>query len=205
VRRQSLAEDLLHLAEDAARARRIFDCHGPFQLLQQIALRLRQLRRRRDANLYNEVALAVLVKVRDALAAQPDLLAALRPFGNLDIRRPFEGLNLELCSKSRLRKRDGHHTMKIVAVPLKELVRLDVENDVKVTGGAAEYAGLALALVADAGVLLHAGGNLDQDGVLLLDPGLAPAALAGIADGGTRAAALGAGSASGPRPYTVGT
>jgi hypothetical protein len=87
--------------------------------------------------------------------------------------------------------------VQVIAVALEELVRLDVEYDVEVAGRATETAGFALAGVADAGVLLDAGGDLDQDLVLAGDAGVAAAGGAGCADDRAGAAAHWAGARDG--------
>ena len=87
--------------------------------------------------------------------------------------------------------------MEVVPVPLEELVRLHVENHVEVASRTTEAASFAFARVADAGVGLDAGGNLDEDLVFAADAAVAFAGEAGGADDRAGAAANGAGAGDG--------
>ena len=134
-----------------------------------------------------------LIQVRNPLAPQLELPAALRSLGNLDRLDAFQRLDLKLRPQRRLRKRDRHHAVQVVAVTLEELVSLDVQDHVEIARRPAELPGLALTLVADPRVLLDAGRNLHQDRVLGLDPRLAAARRARIDDQRARSAAHRAG------------
>ena len=90
------------------------------------------------------------------------------PIGNLQYRRSFERLDLEFVTERRLRKGNRHGAEQVVPFTLKEFMRLDRENDIKITRGSAGFAGLALATVADACAILDARGHLYQNRVLAL-------------------------------------
>ena len=102
--RSALAEHLLHLVEDAARLRHVVDLQRLAELAHELLLLLGELRRSLHADLDDEIAAAVRVQVRDALAAQAELLAALRAFGDLEGLGAVEGFDFELCSERRLRE-----------------------------------------------------------------------------------------------------
>src|SRR6185437_13096732 len=116
-------------------------------------LLLRELLRCRDANLHDQVAFAAFVQVWNALGAQLERLAALRSLRNLQSRGPLQRLDLKLCAQRRLWERDRHHAVQVVAVALKELMRLDAEDHIQIAHGSAEASCFALALVANARVL----------------------------------------------------
>ena len=65
------------------------------ELLEEFLLLLVEFGRCLHADFDNEVALAVGVEVRNALAAEFDLATALRAFGDLDGLDAFEGFDLE--------------------------------------------------------------------------------------------------------------
>src|SRR6185437_13429892 len=158
----NLAEDILHLVENPTAVRDIVHLHRLRKLTKKFLLLLRELLRCRHADLHKQIAFAALVQVWNALGAQLKGLAALRALGNLQRRRAFEGLNLQLCAQRGLRERDGHHAVQVVAVALKELVRLHAEDHIQIAGRPAEASCFALALVANARVLLDARRNLDE-------------------------------------------
>ena len=66
----TLAKNILHLRKQTPTGRRILHQHRLTQLAQQILLRLGQLRRSGHADLYNQIALAMLIQVRYALGPQ---------------------------------------------------------------------------------------------------------------------------------------
>ncbi len=70
----------------------IFHHHCLAQLSQQIFLLLAELGRCLHPNLHDEITLAVLIQVRNTLAAQLKRLATLSPLGNLDRGWAFQRL-----------------------------------------------------------------------------------------------------------------
>ena len=118
-----LAEDLFDLAEEAAGGWGVFDGDGFGELPQELLLLLGELGGRLHADFDDEVALAVGVQVGNALAAQLELLAALRAFGDLDGFDAFERVDLELGAERGLREADGNDAVEVVAIALEELVR----------------------------------------------------------------------------------
>src|SRR5581483_3065279 len=81
--------------------------------------------------------------------------------------------------------------MDVGAVALKEAMRLDGEEDVRIAGRAAAQTRLAFAREPDARAVLDAGGNGDRERLLFAQPSLAAAFAAGIVDDAARAVAGG--------------
>src|SRR5260370_14033590 len=133
------------------------------------------------------------VQVRHALPLQLDGLPTRRSLRHLDRSRPFERLNLQLRPQRRLRKRDRHHAMQIVAIALEELVRLHIQHNVQIARRPGKLTRLALARVANPRILLHARRHLHQNRVLCLHPRLAFARRARINNQSPRPAAHRAG------------
>src|SRR5690606_9920606 len=78
-------------------------------------------------------------------------------------------------------------------VALEDRVLADVDLHVKVTGGAAVFAGFPLAREPDAIAVVDAGRNLDRQRTCLLRAAMAPAGRARRRDDGARAATMRAG------------
>src|SRR5512146_1146000 len=119
----ALAEQILHLFNQARSCRLVLDAHRFGQLRHQFALRTIQLSGHLHHNLHDQVAAALLIDIREAPSAHLDLAAALRAFGNLDADRPVDAGNLKLRTHRSLRKADRNYAVQIVAVALEEVVR----------------------------------------------------------------------------------
>src|SRR5271167_324301 len=153
-----LREHLLHLVEQATGGRGVLDGQRLSELAQQLFLNARELFGCLDGYLHDEIAASALVEVGHTLGAETKLLPALRAFGNLQHGRAFKRGYLHLSAERGLRERDGQDTVQVIAIALKELVRLNREHDVKIAGRPAEAAGIALALIPDAGSFFDSGG-----------------------------------------------
>jgi hypothetical protein len=125
-----LAEHVLNLVEEPAVRGDVFDGHGFGELAQEFFLTLVELGGRGYADLDDEVTLAALVQMRDALGAEAELAAALGAFGDLDGGGAFESFDFKLGAERGLREGNGHNAVEVVPVSLEELVRLDREDDV---------------------------------------------------------------------------
>src|SRR5258708_31956588 len=89
-------EQLLHLREERLRLRMSVLAGDGREALEQLALLLGEAGRHLDGHAHVLVAALVAVQVRDALAAQPEDLSALRARGDLHLhlavqRRHFDG------------------------------------------------------------------------------------------------------------------
>src|SRR5262249_24547368 len=103
-----------------------------------------ELRRDGDPDANLGVAAAAAVDVRHAFAAQRDHPAMLGAGRDADLlAAAVDDRNLELGAERRLGDVDRQGADDVDALALKELVRLDLEDDVEVAGGAAARAGLA--------------------------------------------------------------
>src|SRR6202021_2186505 len=109
-----------------------FHLLGFAEVAHQATLRLAELLRRLHHHLYHQVPTTMLVEMRNALAAQAELLARLRAL--LDTKR---GLSLErrylnLIAQCKLGKGDEDHAIEVVAITFKELVGLYRQYDIKI-------------------------------------------------------------------------
>ena len=84
-------------------------------------------------------------EVRHALAAQDELFAGLRTFGQLDLVLAADDWNFDGPAERGLGKAHVHRTVEIIVVPLKDFVLFHDNDNVKVAGGTAERAGIAFA------------------------------------------------------------
>src|SRR6185312_5570324 len=168
------------------------------ELAQQFLLALGEVDRRLDHHLDIHVAARRRAQHGHALAAQAELVAALRAGGHVDLGAgAIDGRYLDGAAERRGRHGDRHAAMDVGAVALEDAVRLDREEDVKVARRAAAHAGLALAGQADARAVLDAGRNVDGQRLLLAHAALAAAVPARILDDAAGAVAGGAGALDG--------
>src|SRR5579862_1935761 len=144
------------------RARRLLE------LLERLALRLRELGRHLHADAREQVAAAVPLQLRDAAALDAQQLAVRRTGRNLQRDTPVRGRNLDRRTERRLVERDRHLEHEVVPAPLVQLRRLDARDDVEVARGRAAVTRLALALQPDARSVLDA--RRDLDGKALRPP-----------------------------------
>lgn len=189
-----LTEEIFHFVEEAAGGGLVVNGHGLLELLDQLALRLGELAGDLDDNLHDHVAASGFVEMGNAFAAQLDLFAALRAFRNSQRDFAVDALDFNFVAEDGLGNADGDDAMEIVAMALKESVRLDGEYDVEITVLAVEAPGIALAGVANASAIFNAGGNFDLEFEVSGDAGFTTAGCAGVVDesAGTTACAAGA-------------
>src|SRR6476619_1429595 len=133
------------------------------QLLERLALLLRQFLRNVHAQAGDQVALPAAVQLRSTVAADAQLAAVLRAGGNLQryavaVRRR----HLDRRAERGFRVRDGNLDDQIRAAPLELLRRVDPRHDIEVARRPTAFTDLALALEADSRAVLHACRNLHR-------------------------------------------
>src|SRR5262249_19473391 len=96
------------------------------------------------------VAARILARVHDALLPQPELLEILSSLRDLQQRASVDGWDLDLCPQPRLRNRDGHLNVNIVALASEERMRLDPYCDVQISSRCTTAASIALSRDAQA-------------------------------------------------------
>src|SRR5213080_1708116 len=117
--------DLLWFATDAA------------QLAQRLPLLLGQIGRNHDSDKDQLVAPTSAPQVRDATAVDADRLSILRPGRYVDLLRTVHCGDFHGIAQSRLCHAQGQLIDDVGTVSLQHRVRLDLDDDVQVTGGAA--------------------------------------------------------------------
>ena len=160
------------------------------QLAQQLALVLGELDRRLDRDVAVQVARVAGAHALDALAAQAELLAGLGAFGNVDRRLARESGHFDLAAEGGRDEAYGHLAMQIITVALEDVVLLQANLDIQVTGWSTVGAGLSVAGAADAHAVVDAGRNLHFQRFLLLELALAVAGGAGLRNDLAGAAAV---------------
>src|SRR5579872_918764 len=117
------------------------------EFAQQLLLPLAQFDRRFDGNLDIEIAMhAAAAQNRHALAAQAELTAGLRTLGQRDFRATaVKRRNFDRAAERGEHERHRGVTIKIVAIALEHLVRLDRYEDVEIARRSAIHARLAFA------------------------------------------------------------
>ena len=160
---------------------------------QQFALMLGEFHWCFDQNVAIQVTRVTRAHPLDAFAAQPELLAGLSAFRDVNGRFSGQRGYVNFPAKCGGDDADRHRAMQIVAVTFENVVLFEPDFNVEVTGRAAVGAGLAVACAANAHAAVNAGRDLDLKGLLLLDLALAVACGAGLWNDLARAAAGGAG------------
>src|ERR1700733_348938 len=137
------------------------------KLGQKLALAPREILRRLDNELHEQVARIAGAQHWHALAAEPQLAPRLGAFRHADpglgsIERP----DVEFAPQRGLNHRDRHAAIEVGAIALEERVRLYGEENIGIARRTAAHPRLALAGQADAGAVLDAGGNVDRQRTL---------------------------------------
>src|SRR5215468_7284130 len=132
------------------------------QVLERLALGLRQLRRHLHAQPREQVAAPAALQLRRAAPLDAKELSVARAGRHLQRDAPVGRRDLDLRAKRSLVERDGDLEHEVVAAALVELRRLDARDDVEVAGRRAAEARLALALQLDLRPVLDAGGDVDR-------------------------------------------
>lgn len=83
--------------------------------------------------------------------------------------------------------------MEIIAVPLEHIVRLEMNDNIKVARRSPGGSGVTVALGAKSGALFNSGRNAQTDPGALFDPANATAGFAGVGDGLAGSIAVGTG------------
>src|SRR5690348_15660601 len=102
------------------------------ELLQDVALLARQLHRRLDDDVAEEIARAPRAHRLDALAAELEELARLRLGGNRNARLAVERRHRERRAERGLREADRHLAMQVVAVALEDRMLAHADFDVEI-------------------------------------------------------------------------
>src|SRR5438270_5493961 len=130
-----------------------------------------------------EIALTRALQRRHALAANAEGGPGLRAFRHLElVLAAIESGNHDFIPKRGLGEGDRHGAVQVLAFTLKEWVRLDFQNNVKIAGRTAVDAGIALLLIADARGVFYARGNVHVNRALLHDAAITLALGAWIRD-----------------------
>src|SRR5574344_863155 len=164
-----------------------------FQLTQQLALVFGEFDRRFHHDVAVQIARVAGAHALDALAAQAELLARLRAFGDVDGSLARQGGHFNLTTKRSGDEAPRHLAVQIVAIALKDVVRLDADFDVQVARRATVDAGLAIARGANAHAAVDARRDFDFQRLVALYLALAVAAGAGLGNDLARAPAVRAG------------
>jgi hypothetical protein len=163
------------------------------KLFEQLALVLCEF----DRRLYRDVAVQVTgvtgTHTLDAFAAQTELLASLRTFWNVDGSFAIERGHINLSAQCGLAETDGHGAMQVVTITLENVVLLEANLNVQVTGRAAVGARFTVARAANAHAVVNARRDFDFECFLLFEFALATARRAGVGDDFAGAAAVRAG------------
>src|SRR5688572_12798454 len=149
--------------EEAFVERRVFFSAESREFLQLLALLAVQTRGHFNEEPREQVAAITSIHVHDAFAPELEDLAALSSGGHFQVGLSFEGRDGDLAPKRGEREGDRHFTIKIVVFALENGVLFDVNDDVKVTRGAAANSRLAIARGTQARSIGDAGRNLQLD------------------------------------------
>src|SRR5256886_8523669 len=123
--------DLLRFSADAA------------QLTQRLPLLLGQIGRNHDSDKDQLVAAASGPHMRDATTVDADRLAIMGPGRNVDVLGPVHRWDFHRVAQGSLCHAQGQLIDEVGTVSLQHRVRLDLDDDVEVTGGAPTRTDLA--------------------------------------------------------------
>src|SRR5690606_22167577 len=148
---------------------------GLVEFAQHGLLLVSQAYRGLDRDMRVEVVGIGCTQARDPLAALPEGLAGLGSFRQVDLGSPREGGHPHFTAEGGGCHGNGDLAMEIVAIALEDRVLTDPDLDEEVSRRATVDARLAVAGRADPHPVLDAGGDVDLEGLLLLDASLARA------------------------------
>src|SRR5690606_26310588 len=155
---------------------------GRLELAQHGLLLLAQAHRGLDHDVRIEVARIGRAQALDALAPQPEGLARLGALGQVDLGASVQQGHPHFTAQGSGCHGDRDLAVQVVTVALEDRVLLDPDLDIEIPRRAAVDPGLSVARGADPHAVLDAGGDVDLEGLLLLDAALAVAGRAGIRD-----------------------
>ena len=101
----------------------------------------------------------------------------------------------DLCAERGLSEADRNIDVEIIALPLEELVLLDLDDDVEIASGSSGCSSLSFAADSEPGTRVNPSGNLNLERLLLLDQALATTGLAVTGNNAPSPPALLAGAA----------
>src|SRR5690349_21847537 len=104
----------------------------------------------------------------DPFATQPEDLAGLGLGRYPDFRVAVEGRDFDLSAQSRRREADRHLTVQIIVVACEYAVRLDVDDDVKISRRPSVHAGFAFSRQPDAIPLVDTRWDFHRQRLVLL-------------------------------------
>src|SRR4249919_11154 len=178
--------EAFYAIEEGARLRRMppgaVAHEGRFELLQQLALFVRQVDRRFHEHLAVQVARRAAAHRTHAAIAHAEHLATLRFGGHAQFDLAAQRRNADRVAQRRLRDAHRYFAMQVVAVALEDLVRAHAHFDEQVARRRARRAGFAFALQAHTIAVVHAGGDLHREDFLFLQAALPHARLARVLD-----------------------
>src|SRR4249919_213131 len=178
--------EAFYAIEEGARLRRMppgaVAHEGRLELLQQLALFVRQVDRRFHEHLAVQVARRAAAHRTHAAIAHAEHLATLRFGGHAQFDLAAQRRNADRVAQRRLRDAHRYFAMQVVAVALEDLVRAHAHFDEQIARRRARRAGFAFALQAHAIAVVHAGGDLHREDFLLLQAALPHARLARVLD-----------------------
>ena len=131
-----------------------------------------------DLDVGEDVTFGDALKGGHAKATNTESGATLGACGNFQVHSALEGGDTNLTAERGGGKGNRHLAGEIHAVAGKNLVLLDVNDDVKITGRASAKASLSATSAAKTGLAFDAGGDFDFDATCLFHT---PFALAGVA------------------------
>jgi hypothetical protein len=129
----------------------------------------------------------------DALAAQPELLAGLGAFGDVNRRLARQRGHVNFAAQCGGDDADRYRAVQVIAVALEDIVFLEADFDVQVTRWSAIGPRLTIAGAANTHAAVDTRWNFDFQRFLLLDLALAMAGRAGLRNHLARAATGGTG------------
>src|SRR6266404_14532 len=168
---------------------------GLFEFSQQLLLALSQIYRGFDCSLDEHVAAGGRAQHGHPLRLESELMTRLGPWRYGDPRpAAVHCRHLDRAAERCGRDRDRHATEYVRAVPLKNAMRRDGNEDVEIARGSAADPDLALTRQTDAGAVLDTGWNADRQCLFAAGATLAGASPARIIDDPSSPLACGAGS-----------
>src|SRR6185436_508146 len=156
--------------------------HGFLQLAQQRLLLIRQIHRRLHHDAAKQIAGRTASHRFDALLAQAEHTTGLGLRRNLQVDVAAEGRHFDSPAQRRGREAHRDFTRQVAAVALKDGVLAHPDFDVQISRRPAVAPGFAFAGEPDAVAVVDTGRYLHRQVLLLADPALTEAVVAGLGD-----------------------
>src|SRR6266542_838370 len=180
-RKPSTAEELLHSLDKRGEERNRGSLRSLAQLLEKLALALRELLRHLDDDLVDDTAASPAAEVRHALALERQPLPGLRAGRHMELCLPVEHRDVHEVTQAHLRIRQRQLADQVGALADEDLVRADLDQDVEVARGSAEETAFALPSEPQLVAVFHTRRNGDLEELLARDATLATAVVARVA------------------------